>query len=137
VDWGVKKVTRDKNAQSLKKAEDLIMQYQPAVLVLEKTSANGSRRSLRIRTLTQQINEMATVRKVKVKLFSRDQVLKSFITDRKGTKREVAEIIAQRFPVELGSSLPAKRKLWKSEDSRMTIFDAAALALVFQSQRNA
>jgi Holliday junction resolvasome RuvABC endonuclease subunit len=132
VDWGVKKVTGNKNAQSLKKAEDLIIQYQPAVLVLENTSANGSRRSLRIRTLTHQIIEMTTTRNVKVKLFSRDQVMKAFITEKKGTKQEVAEIIAQRFPVELGSSLPAKRKLWKSEDSRMTIFDAVALALTFR-----
>jgi Holliday junction resolvasome RuvABC endonuclease subunit len=132
VDWGVKKVTGNKNAQSLKKAEELIAQYQPAVLVLENTSVKGSRRSPRIRTFTQQIVEMATARKVKVKLFPRDQVMNAFIPDRKGTKQEVAEIIAHRFPMELGSSLPAKRKLWKSEDSRMTIFDAVALALVFR-----
>jgi Holliday junction resolvasome RuvABC endonuclease subunit len=132
VDWGVKKVTGNKNAKSLKKAEELIVQYEPAVLVLENTLANGSRRSPRIRALTRQIVKMATARKIHIKQFSRDQVMNAYIPNRKGTKQEVAEIIAQRFPMELSSSLPAKRKLWKSEDSRMTIFDAAALALTFR-----
>jgi hypothetical protein len=41
-------------------------------------------------------------------------------------------IIAKRFPEELGSRLPPERKPWMSEDSRMNIFDAVALALVFR-----
>jgi hypothetical protein len=33
-----------------------------------------------------------------------------------------------RFPEELGHRLPPKRKPWMSEDYRMGIFDAVALA---------
>jgi hypothetical protein len=72
----------------------------------------------------------AANRKVSVALFSRDQVMKTFIVDGQGTKHALAEIIAKRFPEEVGSRLPPKRKPWMSEDSRMNIFDAVALALM-------
>jgi Holliday junction resolvasome RuvABC endonuclease subunit len=130
VDWGVKTVKGDKNVQSLAKVEKLIAHYQPGVLVLEDASAKNSRRSLRIRKLCQQIIKMAAACKVSVKLHSRDQIMKTFIADGQGTKHALAEIIAKRFPEELGSRLPPKRKPWMSEDSRMNIFDAVALALL-------
>jgi len=132
VDWGVKTVKGDKNAQSLKKVEEMIAHYQPGVLVLEDASAKNSRRSPRIRKLSQQIIKMAVTRKVSVKLFSRDQVMKTFFADGQGTKHALAEIIAKRFPEELGSRLPPKRKAWMSEDSRMNIFDAVALVLILR-----
>jgi Holliday junction resolvasome RuvABC endonuclease subunit len=130
VDWGVKKVKGDKNVESLSKAEKLIAHYQPGVLVLEDASAKNSRRSARIRKLYQRIIKMAVNRKINVKLFSRDQVMKAFIADGRGTKHALAEIIAKRFPEELNFQLPPKRKPWMSEDSRMNIFDAVALALL-------
>jgi len=49
-----------------------------------------------------------------------------------GTKDGVAEIIAKQFPDELGSRLPPQRRPWTSEDYRMGIFDAMALALAFR-----
>jgi Holliday junction resolvasome RuvABC endonuclease subunit len=132
VDWGVKTVNTDKNSQSLTKVKEMITHYQPGALVLEDASAKGSRRSPRIRKLSRQIIKMAATRKVSVKLFSRDQVMKTFITDGQGTKHALAEIIAKRFPEELGSRLPPKRKPWMSEDSRMNIFDAVALVLILR-----
>ena len=132
VDWGVKTVKGDKNVQSLAKVEKLITHYQPGTLVLEDASAKNSRRSPRIRKLSQQIIKMAANRKASVKLFSRDQMMKTFIPDGQGTKHALAEILAKRFPEELGSRLPPKRKPWMSEDSRMNIFDAVALAMMFQ-----
>jgi hypothetical protein len=62
-------------------------------------------------------------------------VLQVFIPDGQGTKHELAEILAKQFPEELGSRLPPKRKAWMSEDSRMGIFDAVALALVFRLKK--
>jgi Holliday junction resolvasome RuvABC endonuclease subunit len=132
VDWGVKTVKGDKNVQSLAKVKKLIAHYQPGVLVLEDASAKGSRRSPRIRKLSQQIIKMAANRKVSVKLFSRDQVMKTFIADGQGTKHALAEIMAKRFPEELGSRLPPKRRPWMSEDSRMNIFDAVTLVLMLR-----
>jgi Holliday junction resolvasome RuvABC endonuclease subunit len=130
VDWGVKTVQGNKNIQSLKKVEELISHYQPGVMVLQDTE--GSRRSARIKALSRRIIALAKSRKVSVKLFSQEQVRRTFFTDGKGTKHAVAEIIAQRFPEELASRLPPKRKPWMSEHYQIDIFDAVALALVFR-----
>lgn len=109
--------------------EELIADYQSGILVLEDATAKGSRRSSRIRKIGRQIIKMAAIRKVGVKLFSREQVMKAFFVDGQGTKHALAETIAKRFPDEPGSRLPPKRKAWMSEDYRMNIFDALALAL--------
>ena len=135
VECAVKTVKRDKNAKSLEKVEELIAHYQPGVLILENTSAKGSRRASRIRKLCQQIIKLAVIRKVRVKLYSRKQVMNTFIPDGPGTKHALAEIIANRFPEQLGSKLPPKRKAWMSQDSRMNIFDAVALAMVFRLKK--
>src|SRR5882757_3467016 len=71
VDWGVKTVKREnKNAQSVKKVEELIVLYQPKMLILEDAEARDSRRSPRIRKLCRQIIQLTATHKVKVKLFS-------------------------------------------------------------------
>ena len=134
IDWGVKSVTGDKNAGTLKKVESLVSHYQPAVLVLQDAAAKGSWRSSRIRKLTNKLVAMAANGKVKVALFSREQVKQAFFDDGKGTKYTIARILAGRFPEELGHRLPPKRKPWKSEDYRMGIFDSVALALTLRKQ---
>ena len=131
VDWGVKTVKKgNKNKESLVKVEELIARYQPGVLVLQDMTTRNSRRAPRIKALNQQIIATASRRKVKVALFSREQVGKTFFVGGEGTKHALAEILAKQFPEQLGFRLPPKRRLWMSEDSRMDIFDAVALVLV-------
>lgn len=132
VNWGVKTVKgKDKNTESLAKAKELITHYQPSVLVLQDASAKHSRRSPRIRELTKGITALAKTHKVRVKLISRVKVMQAFFADGQGTKHALAEIMARRFPVELGDRLPAKRKAWDSEDCRMGIFEAVALVMAY------
>jgi Holliday junction resolvasome RuvABC endonuclease subunit len=133
VDWGVKTVQGDKNANSLTKVEELIAQYQPGVLVLQNTK--DSRRSQRIKVLSRKIVVMAETHKVSIKLFSQEQVRRTYFADGLGTKQEIAELIAQRFPDELGTRLPQKRKAWMSEKYQMGIFDAVALAVMLRLKR--
>jgi hypothetical protein len=71
---------------------------------------------------------------IKMTLFSQKQVRRVFLGDAVGTKHALAEIIAERYPEELGFLLPPKRRDWMSEDYRMGMFDAVALALVHYSQ---
>ena len=130
VDWGVKTVQEDKNVNSLTKVEELIAQYHPGVLVLHDTK--DSRRSQRVKALSQKIVAMAETRDVRVKLLSQEQIRRTYFFDGLGTKQEIAEIIAQRFPDELGTRLPQKRKAWMSEQYQMGIFDAVALALMLR-----
>lgn len=134
VDWGVKSVQGDKNRLSLVKAEEMIRHYQPEVIVLEDLAGEDCRRSTRIRTLSRRLVALAARLKVRVEVLARDQVKRTFFAEGEGTKHALAEIIAQHFPEELGSRLPPKRKPWKSEDCRMDIFAAVALALAFRLQ---
>lgn len=132
VDWGVRNVEGNKNAQSLKRVEELIAQYQPGVLVLQ--DIEDSRHSRRLKTLSRKIIAMAKACKVSVKLFSHEQLQRIYFGDGEGTKHALAEMIAKRFPEELGSRLPPKRKPWVSEYYQMDIFDAVALALAFRKR---
>jgi hypothetical protein len=125
----------DKNAQSLTKMKKLLNFYRPGVLVLQDVEAKGSRRAPRIKTLNRQIKGMAEKQKIEVKLISGTQMRSLLLGNPKGTKQEMAEMLAMQFPDEIASRLPPKRKLWKSEDGRMDIFDAMALAVVFRMKR--
>ena len=135
VDWGVKAVKGDKNEACLARVEELIVHYEPEVVVLENHSTEHSRRSDRIQALGRQLIALAAMCNVKAALFSRDQVRRGFFADAKGTKHALAEILAQRFPEELGFRLPPKRRPWMSEDYRMDIFEAVALALMIRLTR--
>ena len=122
----------NKNAQTLKKVEKLIAHFQPDVLILENTSVKDSRRWQRIRILSQQIIKLARDGKVEVKLISRERVMKTFFPAGDGTRHAMAEAIAKMFSEQLKAQLPPKRKLWDSENHRMSMFDAVALGTVFQ-----
>jgi Holliday junction resolvasome RuvABC endonuclease subunit len=135
VDWGVKSVQSDKNARCLVKVGELIKHYQPATVVLEDHLSKWSRRSPRIRTLLQQIIELASAGNVDVALYSLEQVIGGFFGKGTGTKHEIAQILAERFPEELGARLPPKRRLWMSEDYRVRIFDAVALGFTHIQKR--
>lgn len=130
VDWGFKNAIGDKNPNSVRKIEKLITDYQPGVLVLQ--DMRHSRRSPRIQELSQQIITLADKHQTKVKLFSRAKVMQSFFAEGEGTKQALAEILAHQFPAELGGCLPAKRLPWASEDPRLDIFEAVALALMLR-----
>ncbi len=134
LDWAGRSVKGDKNGESLKKIKQLIDQYMPKVIVLPDASAKCSRRSPRIRVLCQQIAKAAG-QEVRIALFSPLQVRQSFFALGQGTKHDIAEAITKEFPEELGTRLPPKRQPWMSEDHRMDIFDAVALALVYLRRR--
>jgi hypothetical protein len=132
IECGGRVARGDKNAQSTAKVEKLLNSYRPGVVVLQDVEAKGSRRYPRIKALNRQIKAVAEKRKIQVKLISGKHMRSVLLGDPKGTKHETAETLAVQFPDELASRLPPKRKLWKSEDGRMDIFDAMALAVVFR-----
>jgi Holliday junction resolvasome RuvABC endonuclease subunit len=136
VDWGVKTVNGGgKNARCLSNVGNLVAHYQPTVIIIEDALAKGSRRSSRIRALIEKIVIMAKDENIKVKRYSRKQMNLAFLSDEQGTKHALAEYLAARFPEELSSRLPPKRRLWTSDDCRMDIFDAVALAEHFLRSR--
>src|ERR1035437_6674006 len=133
---GNKGVEGNKNSQSVYKIEKLLKQFLPSLLVLQDVNAAGCRRAPRIKTLHRQIIKLAGNLKIKVSLFSGKLLRIALLGDVKGTKHEMAEFLAQKYPVELAAKLPPKRRAWENEDGRMDMFDAVGLAVVFWAGKN-
>jgi Holliday junction resolvasome RuvABC endonuclease subunit len=128
---GNKAILREKNTGSLAWVKKFVQFYQPEVLVLPNVNAADTRRAARIITLHRKIVTLAKKYQLKVRLISVTQVRSQLLGATKGTKQTVAKALAVKFPVELGTRLPPKRRPWMSEDPRMDIFDAVGLAMVF------
>lgn len=130
LDWGVAQARRNKHAQCLARIADLIRYYEPAAIVAEDGTGQGSRRCLRVLLLLRDARKLAVKNQIVMRSFSRSKVRRTFSEEKALTKYQIAKIIAGRFP-ELVPRLPPFRKSWMSEDDRMSIFDALALALTF------
>jgi Holliday junction resolvasome RuvABC endonuclease subunit len=131
VDWGVKGVRAiQKNAESLKRIRELLTFYHPDVVVLEDYDGLGSRRAKRVQTLINLITAFAAEEGMATACFSRAEVRACFSPTGSTTKRQIAESVAREFP-ELERRLAPVRKIWMCEDSRMNIFDAAALGMTY------
>lgn len=130
VDWETRSARQNKNRQCLKKVGELLDYYQPDVLVVENCAAKGSRRCARVRRLIEAICEHAIRRKIRVRRVSCRQIQLAFAEFGAETKHEIATAIAERFP-ELAPHLPPLRKAWMSEDHAMSVFDAAAMGMMF------
>jgi hypothetical protein len=131
VDWGAKTVYgQGKNDECLRFADALLNRYEPGIVVLQDTSPEGTTRAQRIRLLNLAIAELIESAGIETIFFSRVEVMRAFASVGAINKRQLAEAIAKHIPA-FQRYLPPVRKPWMSEDSRMNLFDAAALALTF------
>ena len=130
IDWGAKEARGDKNRVVLAKAAELMSCYTPDLLVLENVEGPESRRANRIRNLHRKLAELAKAREISVRRFARSEIKAAFASRKASTRYEIAQLISQELP-DLVPWLPPPRKIWMSEDRRLSIFDAASLALTF------
>ena len=141
LDWGIAEARGKEKRETLLARIDALFagvdehgpvfaQYQPNVIVLQDMSERGTHRPHRIRHLNEAIVEIAERYGFPVLFFSRAEVRQSFAYMEAVTKDTIAAAIAKHIPA-FERFLPPPRKLWNSEDARMGIFDAAALALTF------
>jgi hypothetical protein len=131
IDWGVKETKgKEKNVEGVEKAVALLEAHQPDVLVLEDSTAEGSRRSARIRRLNRSIELFARTRAIEVHRYSRPDIRRCFERFGASTRYETAQVIAKNIPA-FTRLLPKKPNAWESEPTRMALFNAAALALSF------
>lgn len=128
VAWGVKHANA--NEKCLQHASALSCQYQPDVLVVERTDVRDCRRRPRAIELIGDVLALARERELRARRVSRRVMLRSFGRSGFATKRQVAVALSVRFP-ELNRYLPPERKPWMSEDERMSIFDALAFGITF------
>jgi Holliday junction resolvasome RuvABC endonuclease subunit len=130
IDWGAKEIRKRKNETTLEKVASLIEWYQPTVIVLESTRGGRYRRSARIRRLFRGIAQLARTRNVEVYRYSRAKTRACFEQLGATTKHEIAQVLGKHLPA-LQPHVPRRRKIWMSEDHRMSIFDATALIFTY------
>ena len=119
----------DKSANSFIHIKKIIVRFQPEVLVLHDVNAKGTYRAPRIKELHRKVVALAKRHKLMVVKISGMELRKKLLGNPKGTKQEMAELLAKQFPDELASRTPRKRKPWTNENARMDIFDAVGLAV--------
>src|SRR5438093_4088965 len=128
LDWGVRSFRDGVNAVRIPPAQKLaalLDDFAPSVVVLEKRESRKRKASKIIETIRREAaKRLATVR------FVTRRMVKRAFAGHDRNKDEIASVLGERFP-ELTPKLPPKRKIWQSEDYRMSIFDAAALGVAY------
>jgi hypothetical protein len=131
IDWGVKEIRgRRKHCRCVASIDKILDRYEPDILVLQDTSPTGTRRARRVTRLNSAVAILGSDRAIPVYAYSREEVRSAFGEFALPNKHSVAEVIAKHIPA-FERYMPPPRKPWMSEDARMGLFDAAALALVF------
>jgi hypothetical protein len=134
VDWGVKEIRgRQRNLQSLEVSKRLIERLQPDIAVLLNLPDPHGRRAKRIGRLQRLIASCAESQAIEVHHYTRQDIRECFRGVGALTRYEIAQAIASQIHA-LRSRLPPPRKIWKAEESRMSIFDAASLVMTFYCQ---
>ena len=119
----------------LLRVDRLFARYKPNAVVLEDMLEPKAHRPCRILALNDAIAELANRYGLPTVFFSRADVRGQFSYLGSVTKYDIAMAIAKHIPA-FERFLPRRRKPWESEDARMGIFDAAALALTFLQSRS-
>lgn len=129
-DWGIKRLeTADKNAVATQYVTKLFRRYRPEVLVLEDLHAAQHRRCKRNRILSLSLAHIAEKDGAEVCMLPRAAINQCFAAAG-ATKYDIASLISCRIPA-FASRMPRVRKCYMAIDIRQSLFDAAALGLVF------
>ena len=126
VDWAVMRSTD--NARCLRRLERIIDRYSPEVLVLEAPRERHSGEQNRVERLARAIAQLAANRGIEVCFHSRHVIRAQFANFGAQTRYEIAQAIASHIDA-FRHRLPPQRKAWMSIDARLSLFDAAALAI--------
>ncbi len=132
LDWGVKSFRQGVNEPTIpasKKLARLMDDFSPSAIVLRKRDSDTKKRVLMHNALLRE----ATKRRISIRMLSRSAVKNAF-PDCNRNKYTIAVALTKQLP-ELAPRLPSVRKIWKSEDYRMSIFDAAALGVAYFRRR--
>lgn len=130
-DWGIREMRGlGKYKLSLTCIMQLFDRYALDVLVIQDTSKHGTERAPWISNLNAAIAAFAKDRDIPILAYSRDQVQGMFEPYGCPNKQSRAELIAKHIPA-FEQYVPPPPKPWISEDRRMCLFDAVALAITF------
>jgi hypothetical protein len=135
IDWGIIRAKGDKNATCLRRITALIETFSPAVIVIRHAAGSSRKRIKRIQRLVTAVVQLARTRNIEIQLSAEKQVRSHFERFGARTREEIAQFLASNIDA-LSSRVPPKRRPWMSEDARLGLFDAAALAVAFFIERD-
>ena len=135
VDWGICDPRGDRRKhQAIRLIAARVERYSPDILILRDRTGVRSRGNWRYATLVDALERLAHRKGISITRYSRDQVRQSFGSLESPTRYAIVQAIAKQVPI-FETYVPPIRKIWKPEDRRMGMFDAAALALTFYRRR--
>lgn len=133
-EWGVKEIKGNhRSERTIAEIKKLIDRYRPEVLVIEEKA--DVRRTNRIRKVYRMLLHLAGAEYLEVYRCTKREVAECFAEVGAKTKREIAQAVALQIPA-FAHRMPSERKPWQGEDSRQSLFDAAALAMAYYTNTN-
>lgn len=130
VHYGVKTILTSETNEKLKHGKKIVMRmivdFQPDILVVEKTFFANNKNSTLLNTFTNQIRMIGKSKGIKVLSIATNSARKNICGNGAASKDEVAIALVLRYP-ELRPYLTSNRR-WKEEYYR-NMFDAVALGL--------
>jgi len=136
LDWGTRKHNArqaDLTHTASKQILALIEMHQPSMIVVRVRDIRSPQARGKIAAILRVIRREARKHSVEVRTVNAKAIYDFFASYQCTSKHQRAALIARWFP-ELSWKLPPKRKMWKGEDHRMVIFDAAASALALMNR---
>jgi Holliday junction resolvasome RuvABC endonuclease subunit len=125
IDWGFYNAREDRDARCVTHLVSMFTRFKPDVLVIEDFGQK-TRRPARVRTLADVFAAAAKEHGIACHRISRKAVKSRFPTCH--DRYEIARALAERFP-DIKPVCPPARKIWKTEDPRINIFDALSFAV--------
>lgn len=128
LDWGV--ISFRACPPDTGRIRSMVQLLRPSVVLLCRISAKGRRNNFQTKALLRAVR--AEVRRSSVPVaYAGERSARIFFREYGAHhKQAVAVLLAKAFP-ELAGKLPPPRKAWQAEARRMSMFDAAALALAY------
>lgn len=127
-DWGVSRARIDKNANSLRRLEQILDRLLPETLVLEAFECRQTVARQRITKLCRAIVDLANGRGMEIAIYTRPMIRSTFESVGAVSRQEVAEAIGRQIPM-LAGHVPQRRRAWEGEPHRLQMFSAVAVAL--------
>ena len=115
------------NTRCLQQADAYLDYFRPDLVILENVHSPISKRSNRIKNLTERIETIAKNKKLAVSHYTRKDIEEVFQEFDASTKHQINEIIGSCFP-EYKDKVPKKRSNGSPEPHRTGEFDAISLA---------
>lgn len=112
----------------------LLDRYEPRAFVLQEFENCVNGRSDKTAHLCHAMRDEAEGRGIETPIFDREAIQLAFSKFGASSRSEITQVIATHIDA-FNHRLPRRRKLGDSEDTRQSLFDAAALAITYFTYR--